>query len=98
LPSGGSTIDPGLVRDLARDMLVARRLRSLTLPLLELHEKRPATDFESPPRIPQFMAAVIDFYDAWNRVEPGHGHEVAAARWRAELTRVHGPGRPPSYR
>jgi non-specific serine/threonine protein kinase/serine/threonine-protein kinase len=88
LPTGATTIGPGLLRDLARDMLEARRIQKLTPVLLELHEKRPATAHETPPRMPQFMAHVIDFYDTWNRIEPGHGYDAKAAQWQAKRSEI----------
>jgi hypothetical protein len=34
------------------------------------------------------MSLVIDFYDTWNQIEPGHGYDVKAAQWRRELTGI----------
>jgi tetratricopeptide (TPR) repeat protein len=83
LPSVFSTIDAALTRDLARDMLEANRIPELALSLWNLREKRPEANNDSPDRVSQLMALVIDFYGAWDRIDPGHGYDVKANAWRA---------------
>ena len=34
------------------------------------------------------MAHVIDFYDTWNRIEPGHGYDAKAAQWQAKRSEI----------
>ncbi len=34
---------------------------------------------------------LVDFYDAWERTEPGKGHDAQAAQWRAKLNEAQPP-------
>jgi len=85
LPSGASVIGPELEADLAQDILEARRFPQLKLQLLFLREKQPGSTGDLPRRLHQFMSLVIDFYDALNSAQPGHGYQMKAAQWKAKL-------------
>jgi tetratricopeptide (TPR) repeat protein len=86
LPEGSSPIGPEVQRELATDLIEARRIPALAPLLLAIHEARSEPGFNSSARLGGFMALVADFYDTWNRIEPGHGYDLKATQWQAKLS------------
>jgi non-specific serine/threonine protein kinase/serine/threonine-protein kinase len=72
-------------QSLAEDMIEARRLPALAPFLSTLHEKRIGTGVDSPPKLREYAMVVVDLYETWHTVEPGHGYDDRASRWRAQF-------------
>jgi hypothetical protein len=82
------SISSELKRELATDLLDARRIAALAPSLWTLHERRSGAGVNSAVRLAEYMSLVIDLYDTWNRIEPGHGYDVKGAQWRAKLADI----------
>jgi hypothetical protein len=50
--------------------------------LLDSHEKRARTLGDTHPLTVAAVGALVDLYTAWDKAEPGKGHDTRAAEWQ----------------
>ena len=50
-----------------------------------MHQQTAGNSKESPSKIQTSIERLAKFYESWHTAEPGKGHDVKAAEWRAKL-------------
>jgi len=84
--TGGNTrYLPAWLLNLGRARLGLGQFGAAELPLLEAHRTLIAIRGATPAGLRDCARGCFDLYTAWDAAEPGQGHDVKAAEWKARL-------------